>query len=1132
MPDIKSNEREFMSRLVTWLNEIIAAGEYPFEVASSEASLKTETSTTFPDVQIWIKREGKIGFCGFELKTPSTLSDNKELLENAAAKARAMEANYFVTWNMNDAVIWRTPNANERVTTIFRMKAFATEPPLTSPDELWPRSEALKSVAKKILDDLSTLHSEGHLYLLDVDRNFFVGKLWETVARLKPDMRTSLLEEIGKNRKFEAELSNWAARQGITIFDKGEPFYNTVSSQIVYRLLGKILFYLTLRRFRSDLPQFDLVNLNPNKISERLNEYFYHARQIDYQAIFEEEFTDKVPIPPSAAKEIIQLVADLNKYNFSHMPYDVIGSIFERLIPPEERHMLGQYYTNEDLVDLITAFCVRSKSDKVLDPTCGTGAFLIRAYDLLKQLGERNHRKLLEQIWGVDIGRFPAQLATMNLYRQKIEDYANFPRLIRADFFDVKPGGVIEFPHPLISNEKVKETIPSFDAIIGNFPFIRQEAIEKKEPGNKKKITKILADEWKNEYPELFNNGDTRLSGQADIYSYLFFHASRFLANEGRMGIITSNSWLDAAFGYELQKFFLKKFKLVAIVESRCEPWFLDAKVNTVFTVLERVSDDDKREREDNLVRFAQIKKPLEKLIEKDVKFSADRWFKLRNIVINIERSCADVADKSQNESQIYCEENDNYKVRCVRQSVLLQEAEKEGRTVKWGKYLRAPALFFEIMNEFKGKFLPLREAADVRFGVKPGITKFFLLTEDQINHWQIENQFLAPVIRSPKECNGINIDTTNLKHKLLICDDELKSLAKYRGVYSYIKWGKKQMTADGVPWPEAPSVKGRHLWYNLGTREPADGLWPEMYFDSFRVLLNTPKVYESDKFYGITSKEPKNAALIIALLNSALINLQRELIGFHSLGEGVTKAAVYEVEQLQIPDFRQFDKKTIKNILSLFKKLLKRPVKPIYEEVKMKDRREFDAAILDALGLDSSKYLNVLYASIVDLVRERVALAKMGGKIKTAVTQRDYEKLKEQITDEVLANGLKKFPKAFIDLKYLKEAKSVGVPKEKLRLGADFWGKTEIFTEEGFKYEADGKIEAKFIIYSQEKNSLIVLVPKNKIAIKNAVIEYEKYLDETEAKLFKAFFFRTNDSARSDMLAKQVMAELEIQKI
>jgi hypothetical protein len=42
MPDIKSNEREFMSQVTSWLNEFLKEGSYPFEVVSSDPSLKVE----------------------------------------------------------------------------------------------------------------------------------------------------------------------------------------------------------------------------------------------------------------------------------------------------------------------------------------------------------------------------------------------------------------------------------------------------------------------------------------------------------------------------------------------------------------------------------------------------------------------------------------------------------------------------------------------------------------------------------------------------------------------------------------------------------------------------------------------------------------------------------------------------------------------------------------------------------------------------------------------------------------------------------------------------------------------------------------------------------------------------------
>ena len=59
---------------------------------------------------------------------------------------------------------------------------------------------------------------------------------------------------------------------------------------------------------------------------------------------------------------------------------DVLGGIFKRLIAPEERHRFGQYYTSEDLVDVVNSFCIRESDALVLDPACGSGSFLVRAY--------------------------------------------------------------------------------------------------------------------------------------------------------------------------------------------------------------------------------------------------------------------------------------------------------------------------------------------------------------------------------------------------------------------------------------------------------------------------------------------------------------------------------------------------------------------------------------------------------------------------------------------------------------------------------------------------------------------------------------------------------------------------------
>ncbi|MFH1335593.1 MAG: hypothetical protein ABII96_03665, partial [Candidatus Zixiibacteriota bacterium] len=161
MTDIRANERDFMSQVISWLNEVFDKGNYPFEVASSDPSIKvSDKKTKFPDVQIWLNRKAGQGFCGWELKTPVTLVDDPKLLEEATEKAQAMKADYFVTWNMRDAVIWRTPTAGTKVTQEYRLYNYPSIDSVTTPEDLWVVSSKilLKERAKQIVDDLSLLN--------------------------------------------------------------------------------------------------------------------------------------------------------------------------------------------------------------------------------------------------------------------------------------------------------------------------------------------------------------------------------------------------------------------------------------------------------------------------------------------------------------------------------------------------------------------------------------------------------------------------------------------------------------------------------------------------------------------------------------------------------------------------------------------------------------------------------------------------------------------------------------------------------------------------------------------------------------------------------------------------------------
>ncbi|MBI4711936.1 MAG: SAM-dependent DNA methyltransferase [Planctomycetes bacterium] len=888
----KTTEREFAIRLIGWLNEFLSQGNYPFETATGETSITVaDKKHRFPDVQIWFNRKAGLGFCGWELKTPETPSDDTGLLANAAEKARAMNAAYFVTWNMQKAIIWRMPLAGASITVEYRLKTYPIISQVSTADDLQVASKAilLKNLAKNILDDLAKLHQDGHLYEKDTDTTFFIKLLSDAVSQLSP-LLSDALRSKASERQFQKGLEEWAFKQGISNFG-AEEFYDSVSRQLVYRTLGKIILYQALRRFKQELPKLDLNMVTPGKVTGKLNEFFEAARQIDYQAVFEKGYTDEVGIPPKAAPVLTELINKLNQYNFSGMPVDVIGQVFEELIPPTERHNLGQYFTREDLVDLINTFCIRGAKDSILDPTCGSGTFLTRAYNRLLQLGGHDHKKLLTQLWGIDIAHFPTELATINLYRQNLNDYANFPRVIRQDFFEVKPGQIFKFPPPKadVNIPHIDQQIPQFDGIIGNFPYIRQELIEKVDKTYKSKLTRVHQDDWIKDYPDFFDkNHSPKLSGQADIYASLFLHTARFLKEDGRMGIVTSNAWLDVEYGYELQKFFLKHFKIIAILESRCEPWFEDAAVNTIVTILERCTKAEERNR--HIVKFVKLKKPLNQLIPWDIKDPVNRWSGLQRLVGKIEHIGQEYYKPERSGvpmnignnkiintlKGIKTVEDENFRIRISKQEDLLDEVAKSGKTVKWGRYLRAPEIYFEIMDKCKGKLVPLKQVADIRFGLKTGINEFFYLTEEQIKHWGIEKEFLKPVIKSPKEAKGILLKSGDVECKVFLCHETKSKLRKRNrlNALQYIEWGEKQKTKDGIVWPNVESVSGRKLWYDLGEREPGKILLQMITNDRFFSPYNTDGVQVDHNLFELFPNEANYSYGLGIYFNSTIVAL------------------------------------------------------------------------------------------------------------------------------------------------------------------------------------------------------------------------------------------------------------------
>jgi len=1162
MAKSKATEPEFQGQVIAWIKEQISHGGLPFENATSDSSLYGLATVRFPDVLLTLDFACQRPFCGWELKTPKTDVRDKGLLKDAVEKAQTLKAKYFVTWNMQTAIIWRTPSKTRTsVAEKDKAREFGPDARIQSVDDIRdPRKSLLmENMCAQLLGDLARLYKDENINLPIADTTIFVG----LVANASDQMAGTLLEDINRARadkQFDKRLNAWAKKQGVSKYD--QEYYHTLAQQIAYKIIGKILFYMTLRRHNLDLASMELPAKSYKTAIKKMRGLFQQALEVDYQAIFEPDMTDEIELSRDTGKIIIELTDKLEHWSFELMPLDVIGAVFEKLIPQEARHSLGQYFTPDNLVDLIVAFCVRDKDDFVMDPTCGTGTFLIRSYNRLRNLYWKSHHKLLEQIWGFDIAGFPAELATINLYRQDLRDYQNFPRVLSRDFFEVIPGQSFEFPPPkktVKTGERITVQIPKFGVLVGNFPYIRQELIEKAAEGYKRKLEGVLFENWGKEYATLFEdkvkggktNHRLRLSGQADIYAYLFFHAAAHLKSSGRMGFVTSNSWLDVAYGYELQRFFLSKFKIIAICESRCEPWFEQSAVNTVFTILERC--DNEQERKDNPVYFVKVKKPLAELFPQDALTDAQgRWVRLEGFVDKIEelgakyevmggqafRKFEGICAEYVRQPEIISYEDDEVRVRIIRQGDLKEEVERAGQTVKWGQYLRGPDIYFEILEKCADKLVPLREVAEIRRGFTTGINEFFYLTEDKIKHWGIEEEFLKPVIKSPKEFKGILIDPAKLTTKVFLCQkskEELRREGK-TGALKYIKWGEKQKTKNGVPWPDVPTVRSRKPgWWALQSQELPQLVWVKGYDKTFREGFSQDGFFADQQLYPIYPTQSfVTNDLLSTLMNNTLFFMSVELGGRIPFGDGVLWTTVEEATEYSIiPRVDGLSETGKLELQKFFMSLLTRPIKPIFEEVKMPDRQRLDSLVLEALGLEPKKYLKPLYDGLCELVRERLLLPRLRNLKKKKRIAQDIEKLREEISEEILPDGPIKFPEGFVKGWPRVKCDEIGVPAGRLKLGENFIGKQEICDMEGqHLMEVSSEEEGRFIVYAKKKDELVIKVPESRVVIKKAVQEYEIYLKELRKNLYSAFMEKCGDNSVSQNLIQQVFEDFDLPDI
>lgn len=395
------------------------------------------------------------------------------------------------------------------------------------------------------------------------------------VLGLKPFIPRERLEKLRK--KLHDTL--WAG---------GKKEYNKIFFNLVKLVLAKV--YDEKETQDGEIYKFQIVYVSKNgttiedleKTTENVSELYGKAFfDKDYLGIDKEELEalkkreGAIDLIEFEDQEIAFILEEFQQYEFTNTDFEFLGEFFEAIIREEFKQSIGQYFTHRNIVDFILyglefdklTIKLLNKERRlpyIIDPSCGSGTFLIQAIKLthnlisskrkdlekvstgLEEFLSSNFPQTKKQVWaqeylyGIDFSALLGITTKVNMILHgdgHVHTYAK-DALSDLDNFSAK------LKHKKHSEIYEKEVNENFDVIISNPPFATSL-----DPRTELKLK------------ELYAFGDKEVSENLFIERYY-----QLLKENGRLGVVLPESVFDTTKNTYIRIFLFKYFWVKSIV--------------------------------------------------------------------------------------------------------------------------------------------------------------------------------------------------------------------------------------------------------------------------------------------------------------------------------------------------------------------------------------------------------------------------------------------------------------------------------------------------------------------------------------------------------------------------------------